>query len=65
MEHKDLNNLIALAVAEQLFLFQFRTSDHMGVKSMIIRITSWGLRRWSSYSLEDGRSLERLPDSNK
>ncbi|CAN7033966.1 unnamed protein product [Brassica oleracea var. botrytis] len=28
-------------------------------------ITSWGLRRWSSYSLEDGRSLERLPDSNK
>ncbi|KAG2274304.1 hypothetical protein Bca52824_056859 [Brassica carinata] len=27
-------------------------------------ITSWGLRRWSSYSLEDGRSLERLPDSN-
>ncbi|WZZ27272.1 hypothetical protein YC2023_010673 [Brassica napus] len=28
-------------------------------------ITSWGLRRWSSYSLEDGQSLERLPDSNK
>ncbi|KAF3530177.1 hypothetical protein DY000_02040000 [Brassica cretica] len=29
------------------------------------KITSWGLRRWSSYSLEDGQSLERLPDSNK
>ena len=32
---------------------------------MEMQITSWGLRRWSSYSLEDGRSLERLPDSNK
>ncbi|KAH0860387.1 hypothetical protein HID58_088648 [Brassica napus] len=32
MEHRDLNNLIALAVAQQLFLFQFRTSDHMGVE---------------------------------
>ncbi|KAH0873371.1 LOW QUALITY PROTEIN: hypothetical protein HID58_070733 [Brassica napus] len=28
-------------------------------------ITSWGLRRWSSYSLGDGRSLERLPDFKK
>lgn len=30
MEHRDLNNLIALAVAQQLFLFQFR--NHMGVE---------------------------------